>query len=749
MPRKPLLFSDDLKAVRTLRDLKARSEREYRDCCGTVARRFRERYARSELSAEVVAALEGIPGWIWVSAQARYADILQAVEEYASQYGLESVQGSTTHRGLPIGRWLLAQRSRHRRGTISTWLKIRLEGLPGFSTELISPQARQAKRSLQVARRKLDSLRRLFAGAHAPNAARRRWFLIDYFHRLHKRGQAPDEIRHGLEALPGWSWEKETTEERDRRFLAQLENLVGKRRSGMRELRQAGEERLASWLTGCRVRHRKGHLPRWLVRALDSIGEGGWLKPRPDVNRQNLSELRKFLRLNSLADLRMHRNTSSADLYRWVTRLRKLHQQGQRHAMDRELEALPGWTWDPRARRRAKIARAAGLPRSQAPKGPRKDAGATGTERDLAYIRIIAAYLSRRKGLGLGRVPVYKGVDLHWIATDFRNRYRLGTLPKKSVQGLERIPGWNWDPITERFEQTLAVVKRFVKAHGIDALTDTVVFEDVAIGKWMSSQRGQYREGQLTPKFRPRLETIPGFQAHKDRAAVMHRAHLERVDRYALALRDHYAGTKRLRATFTRGRDTLNINQIRDFFRKLRLNNTLPPKLRKELDRIPGFWRLPRSESRDLRLNLLRRLAARGGLPEIAYDEELDGVRLGVWVNFCCKQYRVGKLDPELAQQLESIPGWTWKPSREQQTERKLDLLRKFLEDRDYEDLFHHPRRNGVNLHAFVLGIRKRYHKGRLPDRLIRAFEKLTGWSWSPRQDASRAGRPPASRRRP
>ncbi|MBI4865208.1 MAG: hypothetical protein HY815_33845 [Candidatus Riflebacteria bacterium] len=191
----------------------------------------------------------------------------------------------------------------------------------------------------------------------------------------------------------------------------------------------------------------------------------------------------------------------------------------------------------------------------------------------------------------------------------------------------------------------------------------------------------------------------------------------------------------------------MNLFQVRAFFRKRRVEGQLSAALKRELDGFPGFWRGALEEGQRRKIQLLRKLAGSRGLPEIESGTIIGQTRLGAWVLRCCKRHREGRLDPWLERELERIPGWTWKPSRAEQTERKLDLLERFLEDRSYEDLVHHPMLHGVNLHSFVLHLRKSYNKGRMSDELIRACERLPDWSWHPLEDRRRLRRSSAHRR--
>jgi hypothetical protein len=170
-------------------------------------------------------------------------------------------------------------------------------------------------------------------------------------------------------------------------------------------------------------------------------------------------------------------------LDKWVAHRRDEYKRGDLDAwLVRGLEALPGWTWDPRR---------------------------AGYERNLHILREqVALYgwqsihehtLSRR-GTHIG----------HWVS-NVRAMYRRGDLESWVVEELERVSGWTWEPRRTRQQENVQRLGAFVQRHGWDAVSDGLVVDDVKLGDWISNCRVRYRNGSLSKETINGLEAIPGW----------------------------------------------------------------------------------------------------------------------------------------------------------------------------------------------------------------------------------------------
>jgi uncharacterized protein (DUF2132 family) len=128
-------------------------------------------------------------------------------------------------------------------------------------------------------------------------------------------------------------------------------------------------------------------------------------------------------------------------------------------------------------------------------------------------------------------------------------------------------------------------------------------------------------------------------------------------------------------------------------------------------------------------LNYLKQFVAERGWEQLGRRTRINGFHLGHWVSMRRSEYRRGTLTDWMRNELESIPGWTWDPTSDLQ-QRKLDVLRRFAEQRGMARLTTTTRFRGVNLGMWVAGRRRAYEQGRLSAETVAQFESIEGWSW-------------------
>lgn len=103
------------------------------------------RQRREQLTPAQVRALEELPGWSWNARQDRWADQLDALEDYLEEHRRMPPRGEMVD-ALPLGEWVYEQRRRHRQGRLTKERAAELEAVPGFSW-LPAPRAGNPKLS--------------------------------------------------------------------------------------------------------------------------------------------------------------------------------------------------------------------------------------------------------------------------------------------------------------------------------------------------------------------------------------------------------------------------------------------------------------------------------------------------------------------------------------------------------------------------------------------------------------------------
>jgi hypothetical protein len=107
-------------------------------------------HANGTLDADREHRLHDLPGWKWDPFADQWEEGFRWLVEYVERHGDARVPHSYTVDGFKLGYWVLGQRQKYARGTLSADRKHRLHNLPGWtwkarsSTETSGPAARSS-----------------------------------------------------------------------------------------------------------------------------------------------------------------------------------------------------------------------------------------------------------------------------------------------------------------------------------------------------------------------------------------------------------------------------------------------------------------------------------------------------------------------------------------------------------------------------------------------------------------------------
>jgi hypothetical protein len=238
--------------------------------------------------------------------------------------------------------------------------------------------------------------------------------------RDHRNGRIAAWLAAECEAIQGWSWEPFhdahlRNAERVRAFV---------KAHGWDELktnRVVDGTGLGRWVSQRRSGYRRGLLDRSLIVALEAIPGWHWDSQRYGVERY-LRELRSHVSRRGWQGLQQQTRTrSGVPIGNWVynTRVAYRRKKLATWIVDR-LEAIPGWTWEPRR------------------------------SRQQSRVAMLASYVEEHgwdvvtTGLTVG------GERLGAWISYCRVQYRKGELSAELVASLSAIPGWSWSPRARR-----------------------------------------------------------------------------------------------------------------------------------------------------------------------------------------------------------------------------------------------------------------------------------------------------------
>jgi hypothetical protein len=241
------------------------------------------------------------------------------------------------------------------------------------------------------------------------------------------------------------------------------------------------EDGIISWSRG---KHMITSITEPVRRLHKTNGDG----ERPAARRRGqplrgLDVLRKYVAEHGWERVTRRTLADGFHLGHWVSVRRTDYKRGiLSDYLIRELEAIPGWTWDPIETRYRK------------------------------YLDLLRKFVEQNGIDRFNARTIVDGVRLGAWATCRRVDYREGKLPDWLKQELERIPGWTWSIKNDFHGRALELTKAFVTAHGWQQFRSRTVSEGVAIGAWVTRRRSDYRNGRLPHWLQRELEAIPGWE---------------------------------------------------------------------------------------------------------------------------------------------------------------------------------------------------------------------------------------------
>ncbi|BAH55952.1 MULTISPECIES: helicase associated domain-containing protein [Rhodococcus] len=334
-----------------------------------------------------------------------------ALRRYVERCGNAAPPAPTRATGIDLGRWVRRIRDVYWHGTLSPDRIRILEALPGWTWGPARPKSWRS--GFLALRRFLEAHRTAVVPETAlvDGVALAEWARTQ--REEHAAGTlAPPRVA-ALDTLPHWQWDPEMY--RWTQGLHTLRDHV--RVHGSADVPRSAQSEgfpLGTWIGRCRQDFHAGALAPERIAALEQLP--GWRWSRVDESwLAGLSELRRFIDTHGHAAPSQRYTVGQFRLGMWVARRRREYRAGKL-APDRvtELEALPGWQWNPADERWRQ--------------------GFTAlTAYAAAHGHASPAHRETVNGDAVGK----------WVANQ-RRRHARGHLGADRVASLEALPGWVW-----------------------------------------------------------------------------------------------------------------------------------------------------------------------------------------------------------------------------------------------------------------------------------------------------------------
>ena len=361
-----------------------------------------------------------------------------------------------------------------------------------------------------------------------------------------------------LEALPGWTWHRwDSAWDVNLRLLKQYVEREGHTRIPFTHIED--EQRLGGWASKQRVAHRDGKLSRARIARLEAVPEWTW-DARESAWNEGFDALVAFAQAKGHANVPSTYRSAGFALGPWVQYQRSYNSDGTlSKERRRKLEAVPGWTWDPRQAAWeegfAALCRfVQRVDHAQVPARFREDGFRLGQWVVVQRQRAMRDTLSAEERERLESLPGWSWARHHdrwersfgtleayvareghacppakhnengfrlggWVDVQ-RQAYKRSDLSSERIERLEGLPGWNWSPKGEAWTEMYDVLCSYVSREGHALVPKAHIEDGVRLGQWVNNQRALYNRGDLSSERTKRLGALAGWQWTTTKARV-------------------------------------------------------------------------------------------------------------------------------------------------------------------------------------------------------------------------------------
>ena len=318
-----------------------------------------------------------------------------------------------------------------------------------------------------------------------------------------------------------------------------------------------------------------------------------------------------------------------------------------------------------------------------------------------------------------------------WVAKQRHDRTR-GRLSTDRQRLLDDLDGWTWNPIEDLWEEGFSQLLDFVRLNGDSRVPQSNYHNGFRLGGWVRTQRGTYADGTLSAERQSRLAALPGWTW--DPFAAKWEEGFFYLKRYV-----EVHGTSRVPKQH-KG-PGYNLGTWVEVQRRKYLDGSLDKARAERLARLPEWVWSPHDASWERGMSLLKAFVNENGKARMPASYEVEGFRLGTWVNIQRGKYAKGNLDADRITELQDLPGWTW-DERATIWDEAFAEVEKYVEINGDALVPYDYRVGEIRLGQWASHQRSLYFAGKLDRKRERRLAKLNGWSWKPPRG------PQASRKR-
>ena len=292
-----------------------------------------------------------------------------------------------------------------------------------------------------------------------------------------------------------------------------------------------------------------------------------------------------------------------------------------------------------------------------------------------------------------------------------------------------RLPGPRKYSRVQRWEQGLAMLRDFVAREGHANVPWEHVEGSVLLGKWVGAKRAQHRRGRMDPDRARVLSGLPGWlwDAVEEQWENGYQHLLTFLDREGhLDVPAYYWDDD----GFPLG------SWVRSHRRPGGGRRTITAEQQERLEAVPGWTYASTNDTFwGKAVAAFDAFARREGHCQTPRGHRENGINIDAWSKHVRTRYHRGTLSPDRAEELESVPGWSWRP----QEDLWEDGFAALVAHASMTGSCAVPRtgvESGYSLAAWAREQRKRHAEGSLPATRRARLEGVPGWTWDPHEES-------------
>ncbi|OAI00630.1 hypothetical protein A1353_19530 [Methylomonas methanica] len=314
---------------------------------GSWIKNQRTNKSQNILSQDRIVRLEALTEWSWSLLEEQWEDAFEHLKYYVKITGNSRVpQNYVSPEGFKLGGWVSVQRLRKSKNLLSQDRLGRLETIPKWSWELSTEQWNEAFEQLQSYVKQHGGAK-IHQDYVSPDGLNLGTWVVTQRTNKSKNLLSQDRVER-LEALPGWSWNRNTEQWED--AFGQLQSYVNLHGNAIVPNRYVTPDgfKLGNWIGSQRMCKSKNLLSQDRVERLEALPGWSW-DPISEQWEDSFEQLKSYITLNGNSrGISKHVTSDGFKLGSWVNnqRNRKSKNLLSQDRVER-LEALPGWSWNP------------------------------------------------------------------------------------------------------------------------------------------------------------------------------------------------------------------------------------------------------------------------------------------------------------------------------------------------------------------------------------------------------------------